>query len=357
MINFLILFIVPLLLAVILHFLLHKRVSWLDVGIQAAIVAGFIGIALTVCYQSSITDTEVWNGKVSSKSSYHVSCSHSYDCNCYTTSDKNGNTTRHCSTCYEHDYDIDWAVKSTTGESVVISRVDRQGLNMPARWGSAYIGQPFSSTHSFVNYIQANPDSVLLGTTGDVGKYKQWIPKYPDHIYDYYQHDPVINMIPNLDASTWNWLIREDNKILGPTKQANIILILVPLADRDYVAALKDVWLGGKKNDIDIIIGSKDGHKIDFAEVMSWTTNPSFKVSLKNQILNIGTLDQRDQINYAIFNTTRDHFVRMHMKDMKYLIRAYQPSRKAMMIIFVLSILFSIAYPVIKMIATRDKNV
>jgi len=272
-----------------------------------------------VCYTSSVTDTEIWNGKIVSKSTYHVGCSHSYECMCYTTSDSKGNTTRHCSTCYEHSYDVDWELKSNTKESILIDRVDRQGIEMPSRWGAAYIGEPYSSSHTFINYIRANPDSVMLGSQGDVAKYKQYIPVYPDKIYDYYRHDPVINMIPNLDTSTWNWLIREDNKILGPSKQANIILILVPVSNRDYMAALKDVWLGGKKNDIDIVIGSKDGHDIDFVDVMSWTTNSTFKTHLKNDIENIGTLDQRDLINSAIFSNTQNRFVRMHMKDMKYL--------------------------------------
>lgn len=357
MINFLILFFVPLVIAIVAHLVLHKNVSWIDVGIQTGIVALFIGVSLTICYYSKIQDTEIWNGQITNKSTYHVSCSHSYSCNCYYTTDSKGNSTEHCSTCYEHNYDVDWRLDSNTGESILISRIDRQGTEMPDRWAKAYIGEPFSSVHHFENYIRANPDSVLLGTTGDVDKYKQWIPNYPDEVYDYYRHNSVINMgVPNLDLNVWNWLIANDNKILGPSKQANIILIFVPLSNRDYIAALKDVWIGGKKNDIDIIIGSKDGHNIDFVDVMSWTTNPAFKVQLKNEISDIGTLDQRDKINSVIFNTSKDKFVRLHMKDMKYLMRSYQPSRKSMIIIFVISIIFSIAYPVVKLFFNFERE-
>ena len=202
--------------------------------------------------------------------------------------------------------------------------------------------------HVFVNYILANPDSVLLGTKGDVERFKSMLPEYPANVYDYYKHDPVINMgVPNVDLKTWNWLVQEQNKIVGPTKQANIIVILVPTSDSAYMLALKDKWVGGKKNDIDVVIGSQDGHKIDFTDVMSWTTNADFKVDLKNQIQDIGNLDRKDDIVKAIGNTTTAKFQRIHMRDLKYLMRSFQPSSASIWWTFALSVLLNLGLAIL----------
>jgi hypothetical protein len=350
MLNFILLMIVPFIIAVAVLLIFKKAVTvWEFLG-QLGMTAAFIGICLAIAYNARTTDVEVWNGQVTQRETHHVSCSHSYQCHCHEVSSgsgKNRTTHEECDTCYEHSYDVDWTVHASTGESLNIEREDRQGLVEPKRWDEAYPGQPYSSEHSFTNYILANPDSVLLGTKGDVEKFKNMLPNYPATIYDYYKHDPVINMgVPNVDMKTWNWLVQEQNKVLGTAKQANVIVILVPTDDASYMLALKDKWVGGKKNDIDVVIGSTDGHKIEFADVMSWTTNADFKVDLKNQIQDIGNLDRKDDIVKAIGGTTQAKFERMHMKSMKYLMRSFQPSGASMMWSFILSILLNIGYSI-----------
>ena len=346
MLNFILLMIVPLIIAVAVLLVFKKAVTLWEFLAQLGITAAFIGICLGVAYHSRTTDVEIWNGQVTQRESHHVSCSHDYKCHCHDVSSgsgKNRTTHEECDTCYEHSYDVDWSVHASTGETIDISREDRQGLIEPKRWDASYPGQPFSSKHTFVNYILANPDSVLLGTKGNTEKFKSMLPEYPANIYDYYMHNPVINMgVPNVDLNAWNWLVQEQNKVLGPAKQANIIVILVPTDDASYMLALKDKWMGGKKNDIDVVIGSQDGHKIDFADVMSWTTNTDFKVDLKNQIQDISNLDRKDDIVKAIGSTTASKFQRIHMKDMKYLMRSFQPSSESIWWTFFLSIILNL---------------
>jgi len=360
MFNWDILIIVPVLLAILIKIVFKGKVTLAEFFIQIGVVSVFVAIALLVTYQGRTTDKEVWNGQITSKKSLHVSCEHSYRCNCYTTPETcsgSGSSysctpgTTICQTCYDHDYDVDWRINSSTQESLNIDRIDRQGLNMPPRWGKAYVGEPFSSEHTFTNYILANPDTVMLGSKGDVAKFKKYIPEYPSAVYDYYRHDPVINMgVPGIDLNVWNWLIREDTKILGPKKQVNIIVLLVPLNDRSYTYALKDAWVGGKKNDVVIVIGSVDGHTIDFVDILSWTPSSAYKVQLRYRLESIGTLDQRDAISKAIFEETSATFTRMHMKDMRWLARSYQPSTEAMLWIFLLALLVEagVAFATIK---------
>lgn len=212
---------------------------------------------------------------------------------------------------------------------------------MPPRWGAAFVGEPWSSSHSYKNYILANPDSVLTGGKGDVEKWKKLIPDYPQ-VYDYYRSNHFINMgVPNIDNGVWNWLTNEANKTLGPKKQVNVIVLTIPTADSSYVSALKTAWVGGKKNDAVIVIGSVDGHNIDFVDVVSWAVRADFRDNLRQDIRQIGSLDKRDDIMKAIYDETDKHFVRMHMKDMEYLMRSFQPSGTAMWITFILACLIS----------------
>jgi hypothetical protein len=353
MLNFLLLMLIPTLIAVGALFYFKGRVTLPEFFGQLAVTALVILAGFGIAYWGSTTDTEVWNGQVTNKESHHVSCEHSYDCNCYYTSEttctgtgKNRTCTttdvKHCSTCYEHSFDVSWAVHASTGETTDISRIDRQGLQMPSRWGAAFVGEPYASKHNFENYIRANPDSVLLGSKGDMKRWGNLIPKYPDGIYDYYYNNPVLNMgVPNVQLDAWNWLVRDINKVLGPKKQVHIIVILVPTNDRSYTLALKDAWLGGKKNDVDVVIGSADGNQIGFVDAMSWSTNKSMTVDLRNRVQDAGSLVSKDQIVRAIGLTVDQEFVRMRMRDMKWLMRSFQPSGTVMLILFFLTVLVS----------------
>lgn len=347
MLNFLLLMAIPTFIALVVLLIFKRKVTIGEFCLQIGIIAVFLAIALGIAYEGRTSDTEVWNGQIVEKKKNRVSCEHSYRCHCHTEctgTGSNRSCEEVCDTCYEHSFDVDWDVYASTGESVTIERIDRQGLEMPARWGSAFIGEPFSSEHHFTNYIKANPDSVLLGTKGDAEKFKFLIPPYPDGIYDYYRHNPVVNMgVPNIDMTVWNWLVNEANKNLGPQKQVNIIVILVPTEDRAYMLALKDAWFGGKKNDVDVVIGSKDGHAIAFADVMSWSTNKEMAVHLKNRIQDVGWLDKRDDIRAAIQQTVNAEFVRMHMRDMRWLMRSFQPSGTVMVWLFIVAVIVECA--------------
>ena len=349
MFNFLLLMIAPVFIALLTLLLFMKRILWWEIALQVGVIALVLGIALAVAYEAPIADVEVWNGQVTAKQRNVVSCRHSYQCNCVCVAhDKNGSCTSEvCQTCYEHDYDVDWDVYASTKESVSIDTSDRQGLNEPKRWDDAFIGEPWESQHSYTNYIKANPDSVLLGTKGDMKKWGKLVPKYPAGIYNIYYNDPVINMgVPGVDVATWNWLIRQTNRELGPKKQVHIIVILVPTNDRNYMYALKDAWIGGKKNDVDVVIGSVDGKTIDFADIMSWSTNKALAVKLRDDIQAVSDLSRRDDIVNAISTEVNDNFVRMHMKSMAWIMRSYQPSSTVIFWLFILGVVLSLGISV-----------
>lgn len=344
MINFLVLMTLPMLIALTTLFVFRKKIHMGEFAAQLAVPAVFIFFGLLVSYYQSTADVEMLNGRVVGKAKVKVSCGHSYPCRCRTVTRRVGKTTTTsvvCDTCYEHSHDFDWRITANYGPTLGIARVDRQGVEEPPRWSQVFVGEPFSSMQSYTNYILANPDSVLLGGKGDTERFKALLPETYPSTYDYYRSNHFVplgfgaNDIQ--DSSSWQWLLRELNADLGPTKQVNILLLVVKSGDSSYIDALKDHWVGGKKNDVLVVVGSEDGHKINFADIVSWTPNQLFKVKLRDRLLDIGTLDRRDDVVSAIRTSVQEDFVRMNMKDFEYLVRSFQPSSGAMIFLFILA--------------------
>lgn len=331
---------IPIAVTLVILLMFKKKVTMGEAGIMLLVPAVMVLAGLGIAYCQSVSDIEIWNGRITNKTRDRVSCRHSYSCNCRTVTSGSGKNDTVCDTCHEHGYDIEWNLSASTNETIEIDTVDRQGLIMPPRWGAAYIGEPFSSAHHYQNYILANPSSVLLGGRGDLQKFGALVPGYPAKIYDYYRTNHVINSggVPVRDMDSWEWLMRGVNGDLGPIKQVNVILLFVKTADPAYVQALKDSWVGGKKNDAIVVIGSLDGRQIAFVDVVSWTPNAMYKIALRDAIMDIGNLDRRDDIVKVIHTQTSLRFQRMEMKNYKYLMSSFQPSTSAMIFLLILGI-------------------
>lgn len=325
---FLILFIIPALIAVFMLIFFPRQITIGEFGIHLGVQAAVALIAMAIIYHENVSDREVLNGQVSSKERVRVSCRHSYSCNCYTTcsgSGKNQSCSQHCSTCYEHSYDVDWDVATNIGQSFGINTIDRQGLREPPRWTAVRIGEPVAFTHSYDNYIKGSPET-LFRYQGLVKKYEKLLPTYPIKTYDYYRLDRVtlVNGMALPEVNKWNQELSELNGRLGPKKQANVVLVVTKALDREYFYALSEHWLGGKKNDVVVVVNSPDGQTIDWTGVMSWSDHQALKVELRDSLLDHQKLDVG--IFPLIEEQVGRNFERKHMRDFKYLKGAVQPT-------------------------------
>jgi hypothetical protein len=352
--NFMFVLLFPIVTTWLTKIFWPRKVGWAEMGI--ALVAGIaISAVVYACGMVSQTsDVEVWNGEVLSKERERVSCSHSYDCNCRmvpvprscTGSGKNrsctgGGTERKCDTCYEHSNDYSWRVHTNIG-NWTIDRVDRQGITEPPRWSVVNPGDPVSDTHSFTNYVKAVPESLFHAHADMTNTFDAMIPEYPSAIYDYWHINRAISMgVPVPDMKEWNRDISFVARDVGPKKQANIIVIFVNTADQSYIHALEGKWIGGKKNDIIVVIGSTSYPKIDWVAVSSWTDKALFKVQLRDDIMNLGNID-RNKIIEAIHVNTMKTFERKHMKDFEYLKYQIEPPFWVLSLAAVLGIIASL---------------
>lgn len=321
-------------------------ITWKEFALHLAAIAMVAGISAAIIYHRDTSDTEILNGVVTSKESRHVSCSHSYDCNCrqkctWTTRNKRRvrDCRRVCDTCYEHSYDIDWVVQGSTGESWQLARIDRQGVGQPPRWAFTVIGEPTAQTHSFENYIKAAPDS-LFRRHGLVEKYKGVLPPYPSGIYDYWHLNRMVQVGVNLpDLREWNKALMELNGRVGPKKQVNLIVV-VTSKPRDYFYALEEAWMGGKKNDAILVIGLQ-GSEVSWTEVMAWTVNKKFEIGLESRVADMKTL-KREDVVAALELEVMGKYKRKPMHDFEYLQASIVPTTTELVVSAIIALLVSI---------------
>lgn len=333
--TFLLVAAIPVILPWILRLIWPREIAWLEMGVSILAALIITGAVYGAGMFAQTYDTEVWSGQVTSKEMDRVSCSHSYSCNCST--DSKGNQS--CDTCYEHTWDYDWNVNTDIG-TFTIDRVDRQGTHEPPRWTVVQKGDPVSDTHRFTNYVKAVPDSLFHKNA--VAGFSSLVPTYPDRIYDYYRINRALSVgvvVPDLPQ--WNYEIAMLERKLGPLKQANVIVLFVNTPDRNYMEALEYKWLGGKKNDIVVVIGAPEYPKINWVGVLSWTDNQLFKVKLRDDVQALGVVD-RVKILSAIDTDAIALFKRKEMKDFEYLSHQIEPPTWVLIIALILGIVTSL---------------
>jgi hypothetical protein len=323
---FLVLLGIPLLIAVG-GFVISKEITWKEFLVQLGVQMVIAGICACVMYFGQTHDTEVWNGVVVDKKENTVSCSHSYQCNCRnesTGSGKDRSCSTVCDTCYEHFHDYDWDVYTSNSEVITIDRIDRQGVSQPPRWTATKMGEPTVVEHSYTNYIKVAPDS-LFRHQGLVEKYKDQIPAYPQRVYDYYREDRmVLDGVSLPDVALWNADLSKINSEIGSAKQVNIIVVLTT-KPREFFYAVEESWIGGKKNDVIVMIGVDQDLKPVWSEVMAWAIANALQVKMRGAVLDQAKLEHGATLK-LIQDNVFQNFKRKPMRDFEYLSASVSPT-------------------------------
>jgi hypothetical protein len=324
-----------------------RSLNWQEMAINVAVAVALAGGTYWAGLAYQTMDREVWNGEVVSKTREEVSCSHSYSCNCKQVcsgSGKDRSCSTSCDTCYEHINDYDWVLKTNVKEDIDIDRVDRQGVHMPPRFAAAKAGDPVAVTKMFTNYVKAVPESLFNVDKGmqHEASFAGMLPEYPLSVYDYHYLNRAISVgVPVPDIQQWNIDIANTLKKLGPSKQANLIVLFVKSSDPNYVYALQKHWLGGKKNDVVVMLGSTEYPKLDWVRVMSWTDEEIFKVTLRDSLQDLEFIN-RERMIPIISDTTVKLFKRKHMRDFEYLKTEIEPPTWVMALAVALGVISSL---------------
>jgi hypothetical protein len=320
--------------------------DWREFAISVAVAALISGGVYQLGQWAQTADTEILNGEVTSKASEHVSCEHSYTCNCREScsgSGKDRSCSTTCDTCYEHSYDIDWLLKNSVDSPIKIDRVDRRGTVEPPRYRAAKVGDPVAVTHSHTNYIKAVPESLFNHAKAYAGTFEPLVPQYPLNIYDYHYINRVL--APSLqvaDLDAWNMDVSKLLRKLGPAKQVNLVVVMAKTEDSNYQYALQHAWLGGKKNDVVVMLGVPEYPKLSWVRVMSWTDKELFKVELRDELAALEVVD-RSVVLPIVAKHIEQSFVRKQMKDFEYLKSEISPSTWVILLAFFLGLGSSVA--------------
>lgn len=307
-----------------------------EFAVQLLVSVGLMAAGYYIALDQATTDIEVWNSEVATKVRERVSCRHSYPCRCRTISCGKNCTTTHCDTCWEHSYDVEWYLATTSQERVYIDTINRQGTQEPPRWTKARISDPVATLHNFTNYIKANPWTLMKKEISD--QYE--LPAYPTRLYDYHYIDRLISYNIDFITRDWNDSLQKLNSSLGVKDKVNIIIVLTKHPE-SYSHAVQSAWLGGKKNDVIVFIGISEDTNIAWSRVVSWTTAEKLKIELRDDILEIGTIREWPKIMKEIQQLVDEDYKLMDMNDYKYLLAGIEPSYNAMWFLIILQVVVS----------------
>jgi hypothetical protein len=295
---------------------------------------------------SQVADKEVLNGQVTGKSRDRVSCEHSYSCNCTQQCSGSGNNqtcSTVCQTCYEHNEDFSYRL-ATTIETIDVDRIDRQGVQTPPRFTAAQVGDPVAVTHTHTNYIKGAPNSLFSAVAEQtaLSRFGMSVPGYPLNIFDlHYLNRVLTDGVAVPDIADWNHDLAMRLRTLGPQKQVNWVVLFTKSVDPAYADAVRVKWLGGKKNDVVLVLGAPDYPKLAWARVLSWTDQELFKVQLRDDLQALETLDRASVLG-LLEKHTQQSFIRKHMADFAYLYNEIQPPAWVLVIAGLLGIVSSV---------------
>lgn len=164
--------------------------------------------------------------------------------------------------------------------------------NYPTIYANAKIGEPFAKEKMFMNYQYVNDETVLVNK---LDKYEGWLPEYPS-IYDGYKVNRAVSNV--MDVSDLNRVLAEQERTWGKKFGVNVIVAVVHEKAELFPEALRNKWVGGKKNDVVLTLFINDEKRVVKAHVFSRST----------------TTKRTD--SYADFNTTvRENAARLEKVD------------------------------------------
>jgi hypothetical protein len=319
--------------------LTNSKITWLNVGCQILGILFITVIGYFISVSTKTYDTEIISGKVVGKSREIVSCSHSYPCRCRQSCSgygKSRSCSTVCDTCYSHSFDVDWDVKSTIG-TFTINRKDSQGLIEPERWTKVETDEPVSKEISYTNYIKAVPDSLYSQAAIDPQVAKI---EYPNKVYDYYKVDRVVDVDLGLSkklVKSLNEKISNDLKDIAAKKQVNLVIVFTKNTNAMFAEHLKNAWLGGKKNDLVLVVGSTKFPEIAWVSAFGWSRNNMVNINVRDAVREYGKIDEHI-VTLAIKGINK-YWDRNRMRNFQYLENEIEPNTTAFVIISIVGLI------------------
>lgn len=326
-----------------------------EMGFQAVVSIFIISGLFALGSHSQTSDTMLVNGVVTELNPRKETCKIGWSdyqdsfCTEYrirsvrdgqTCSTINGK--RSCTPKYktQYNYIYSWEqryfVKTDINETHEIKREDRQGAVTPKRFSEINIGDPVTKSVSYTNYIRGASSSLFNEQLpADV------LPplSYPK-VRDYYKANRVIFTGTETNSKfqqEWNEELAIVNSNVRKTG-ANIILVVTGY-DRSFSEKLAQAWEAHNINDVIVMIGVSD-ENISWVDVRSWSSNEMVNVTIRDELLDLKTLD-KDKINSILENAVTEYYSGRDMSEFEYLADDIPPPWWAMALAIFILFVFS----------------
>lgn len=332
-----------------------------EVALQGVIMSVLCLILYGAGTHTPLGDVQILNGEVVAKKGVKKSCPSGWVdyadgfCSNYstrrkythttcTTVNKRRSCTRHYKTQYNHDYAWEkrWYVTTSFGR-LQINRINRRGDQEPPRWTEVEVGDPASTAARYTNYMKAAAHNIINPNKGVMERYAKDVPTYPKHIVDYYKSNKVLTVGVSLkNHAEWNYKLAEHLKVLGPVKQANVVVIVTNILDPEYRYAVEEKWLGGKKNDVIVLIGA-DKEEIKWVDTITLAGNAGnelMTVKMRDNLLDHKVVDIK--VLDVISSTVLKHFDRKAMQEFKYLEDQIEPPTWVVIACYLMSLVLGL---------------
>ena len=325
-------------------FLLGKReVTPLEALAQIALVGALLGGGWLLARWAAVRDVEIWNARVASKRAGTESCCHSYRCHCHMSCSGSGKK-RHCheecDTCYRHDHDLTWTIESTLGETVFSDRCSPPETPPPRVFAATGLGDPTAQEHPYTNYLRADPGRFHREL---LGRFAGRLPAYP-RVSGFAARRFLFVDISEPAADDLDAALARLEPDLFAARRANAIVVVVAEADPAYADALAAAWLGGKDNDVVLVVGAPAYPAIAWARVLAWNRargpEDELKDNLQTRVERLGTFDGAVLLG-ILGDEIERHYVQRPVSDFAGLMHRATPPRMAMLLLVLLGLLGS----------------
>lgn len=323
-----------------------------------AIKVGAFGIAITIIYSLShvaiakhgmMQDTEWWGNYAVSVHYYddwdeEVHCRHSYKCNCYTTTDKDGHSHEHCSTCYYHAYDVDyhaehWSMRYDNGEEHRITKYEydkyckmwgdkkykielnrdyhsNDGDDMACNWNLVpNTCESITTEHTYENRVQAS-NSIFKASHVDTTEVRQYkLYNYPTCSNGYQQ--VVLGYNGHIDDETIR-LLKYINGYYGSKKQFKLFVCCYYNQAELVAERQHSYWDNLNKNEFLVCVGLNKNNEIQWAKSFSWMDKPMLSAQADQYLRATKTFSPKEFAKWLPANI-ENHWHRKHFRDFNYL--------------------------------------
>ena len=337
---------VPIVWALIAKIIWKKQITNTEWLVQTLAALPITIVLIIASANWNKLDSYFYHGEITDKKRIEDSHLESYRCNCRTSCSGVGKTrtcSTVCSTCWRTRYTIDWYAYSTIG-SFHLSGDDSLYSSIwkkpdPKIYTSVKIGEKCTNSKMFENYIKGRPDS-LFNNKGKLGEHSAHsLPLYPK-IYDIFRSSQVKNT--GVSGLKDQEIKTELDNYLKKGNIPNINLIFVSTSDVNYRQLLEAEWLGGKINDVTIVI-SVENNKVLWAETFTYGKSKG------NHLLNSKISDELRNLELRpkeivgkIVSVVKKEYKQVNIEDFKYLDKFEDPNPYFLSFLILLQLAISV---------------